>query len=380
MPSAAELITRHFGGDWHGQYGTFPTPGHSDADRGMSISDADNGDVLINSFNGGDAVALKQECRRLGLLSDLHPSGERRETKFHYRGLERELLYRTVRIDQPGRKKTFRAQRPDGAGGWLNGLKDVPRVLYRLPELLAADKAEPIYLAEGERKADRLAAMGFVATACAFGAKGWRDDYAATLTGRTVAILPDNDQEGRDFADRARRSIEAAGGKALLIELPGLPPKGDIVDWTGTVEQLRDLTAQALAAARPAGLPVELFDDIRPVLDRRDLVTGLLPLGANIVVFGQPGCGKSFLALDLGLHIAAGQAWLTRPVQQGGVVYVAAEVDVWSKAVARRDGAGALQILPVGDAIGLHGKTALFVGYDEIHGYRGRNRITKICH
>lgn len=45
-------------------------------------------------------------------------------------------------------------------------------------------------------------------------------------------------------------------------------------------------------------------------------------------------------------------------------------LDVLQKEIRRRDGKGALQILPARDAIGAHGKTSLFVGFDEIHGYR----------
>jgi hypothetical protein len=49
---------------------------------------------------------------------------------------------------------------------------------------------------------------------------------------------------------------------------------------------------------------------------------------------------------------------------------LAHEVDVRSKALGRLDGRGALSILPAGDVAGSHGKTYLFVGFDEIHGYR----------
>jgi hypothetical protein len=46
------------------------------------------------------------------------------------------------------------------------------------------------------------------------------------------------------------------------------------------------------------------------------------------------------------------------------------EVKVYAKEIARRDGRGVLKILPAGDVASLHGKTYLFIGYDEIHGYR----------
>lgn len=46
------------------------------------------------------------------------------------------------------------------------------------------------------------------------------------------------------------------------------------------------------------------------------------------------------------------------------------EVTVKQRVIERNDGKGRLEILPYNDAIGAHGKTYLFVGYDEIHGYR----------
>lgn len=46
------------------------------------------------------------------------------------------------------------------------------------------------------------------------------------------------------------------------------------------------------------------------------------------------------------------------------------EVDVQAKEVIRNDGAGSLRILPAKDVAGSHGKTYLFVGFDEIHAYR----------
>ena len=45
-------------------------------------------------------------------------------------------------------------------------------------------------------------------------------------------------------------------------------------------------------------------------------------------------------------------------------------VDVKQKLIERKDGKGFLEILPAGDVIGSHGKTYLFCGFDEIHGYK----------
>jgi hypothetical protein len=55
-------------------------------------------------------------------------------------------------------------------------------------------------------------------------------------------------------------------------------------------------------------------------------VEGILPLKSLTLLCGDPGTGKSFIALDLGLCIATGKPWLAHyPVRQGGVVYVAGE-------------------------------------------------------
>jgi hypothetical protein len=52
---------------------------------------------------------------------------------------------------------------------------------------------------------------------------------------------------------------------------------------------------------------------------------------------------------------------------------LAAEVKVNAKTIERRDGRGALQILPARDVVGVHGKTYTFAGFDEIHGYRSHD-------
>jgi hypothetical protein len=49
---------------------------------------------------------------------------------------------------------------------------------------------------------------------------------------------------------------------------------------------------------------------------------------------------------------------------------LAAEVEVLADEIRRRDGCGSLQVLSGRNAIGLHGRTALFLGYDEVHGMR----------
>jgi hypothetical protein len=67
------------------------------------------------------------------------------------------------------------------------------------------------------------------------------------------------------------------------------------------------------------------FADMQPRLDGRPLVKGLLDREQISVVYGEASCGKTFLALDVSFHIAAGADWFGRKVEKGAVVYVAAE-------------------------------------------------------
>lgn len=58
---------------------------------------------------------------------------------------------------------------------------------------------------------------------------------------------------------------------------------------------------------------------------------------------------------------------------------LAREVVVNAKAIVRRDGKGTLQILPARDVAGLHGKTYLFAGFDEIHAYKTHDQFEALA-
>ena len=55
------------------------------------------------------------------------------------------------------------------------------------------------------------------------------------------------------------------------------------------------------------------------------LVKGLIPRGGLTVVWGPPKCGKSFWTFDVAMHVARGEPYRGRRVQDGVVVYLALE-------------------------------------------------------
>jgi RecA-family ATPase len=330
MTSTAQNITRHFQGEWHGSYGAIPTPGHSARDRGLTVKDGENGEPVFYAHNdvSFDWRGMKDECRKLGLMPDRMASAEWRETgSYTYRAASGATLYRTVRKERAGAGKRFEAQRLE-SGRWIGKLDRVERVPYRLPELLAADPVEPVYFVEGERKADKLAGWGMVATAIAFGCKGWRREYAQHFTGRTVVILPDNDDVGREFAAKVKQALDGTARAVVIIPLPGVPDRGDIIDWRGSADDLRMLTAVALNP------PVETF----PIADlagwsrttatpKTFLMAGFVPARELTLATGAGGANKSTFGQQLATCCAAGVPMLGVEVVQGAALYITAEDD-----------------------------------------------------
>ena len=149
----------------------------------------------------------------------------------------------------PGEDKPFRQRRPNGKGGWIWNLDGVERVLYRLPQLLAAPNATMRYLCEGEKDADRLIEAGLVATTNAMGAGNFKPEQARYLEGCDVALLVDNDQAGEKRAVYVPPLLLAGGARSVrVIRLPGLGEGEDVSDWLdagGTVGELERLADEA---------------------------------------------------------------------------------------------------------------------------------------
>lgn len=65
--------------------------------------------------------------------------------------------------------------------------------------------------------------------------------------------------------------------------------------------------------------------DIKPVLKASYTVKGWLSQGGSSVFYGPSNVGKTFVVVDLAVHIAANRPWRCNKVRGGPVVYIAAE-------------------------------------------------------
>jgi putative DNA primase/helicase len=364
-------------------------PAHDDRKPSLSITEGPDGRALLHCHAGcvtADVVGA------LGLsMADLMPvTAERRPgsngtpdrgsearrgnggrgriaATYDYRGERRELLYQVVRYEP----KDFRQRRPAG-DGWKWSIGDVRRVLYRLPELLTSKPENLVFIVEGEKDADNLARVGFVATTNAGGAGKWRPEYSEALRGRHVVIPPDNDEPGRKHAEQVAETLKGIAASVKVVELPGLPAKGDVSDWLargGTVAALLALVERAplqdqrepgaddgdetppidlaalaasegapgdyvpppedfgtldLVASAEPGAPAERSPAAPHVATARAHLVSLadvesrdvpwlwpqrLPAGMIAVFDGAPGTGKSSVVCDLVARMTTGRPW-----------------------------------------------------------------------
>ena len=176
------------------------------------------------------------------------------------------LLFQVCRLD-PKDFRQRRKPRPDDPpddvkNGWVWNVKGVRQVPYRLPELLEAIALDHrVFIVEGEKDVDTLAGYGITATTNAMGAGKWKEPLPSISPAPTSIVIPDNDDAGRNHANDVARSLAGKAARVRLLDLPGLPDKGDVSDWFGaggTVEAFNDLVEAAAdwtpdAGAKPNG-------------------------------------------------------------------------------------------------------------------------------
>jgi hypothetical protein len=203
-------------------------PGHDDRKSSLCISSDSTGKILLKCQAGCnfDHVCM---CARID-PKDLFPangnvSKPTISEAYSYETLEGQLSFQVVRLEP----KDFRQRRPDGKGGWIWDTKGIKRIPYNLQELVACDY--PL-IVEGEKDVESLRKIGRVATCNAGGAGKWTDELSQYFSNdQQVVILPDNDSPGRKHADQVARSLTGKVASIKILELPGLPDKGDVSDW-----------------------------------------------------------------------------------------------------------------------------------------------------
>jgi putative DNA primase/helicase len=75
---------------------------------------------------------------------------------------------------------------------WVHGVKGTYaeiKIPYRLPKLLAAPPTEPVWIPEGEKDADNVAALDLIATTNPGGAKQFQPELVQWFKGNSLPIF-----------------------------------------------------------------------------------------------------------------------------------------------------------------------------------------------
>jgi hypothetical protein len=239
-------------------------------------------------------------------------------------------------------------RRPDDQGGWawsVKGVRQVPYLMIEMQEAIANDRK--IVIVEGEKDADALWKLNIPATTNAGGAGKWSPALNEFFREVDVTIVPDNDPPaknpdgtfrfspcgkpifpGQDHARAVARSLGNLPRRVRILELPGLPPKGDVSDWIangGTAAELWHLLETAavtcddykgptLDADIGNGPPISSLnerdagDDPGPIPPRGWLLGNQFCRKFLSSIVATGGTGKTALRLLQYLALATGRA------------------------------------------------------------------------
>ncbi|CAM5220324.1 hypothetical protein CDEF62S_00623 [Castellaniella defragrans] len=185
---------------------------------------------------GHAQTVVTPPVRREPPVDDLGPV----TAKWDYQDAQGRLIAVVYRYDPPGCRKEFR---PWDAIRRKMAAPE-PRPLYNQPEMLAA---EEVILVEGEKCAQALIDVNFVATTAMNGAKApvEKTDWAP-LAGKAVILWPDRDKPGWEYATTAAQAALAAGAVSCDVLLPpdDKPEGWDAADALAEGFDVADFIAQ----------------------------------------------------------------------------------------------------------------------------------------
>lgn len=314
-------------------------PAHDDGRPSLLVSvSPESGKVLFHCYAGCENVDILtaidatpqmidplREERRAEQPAEWNPTPNPTAAVYDYLDEQGTLLFQVVRTTA----KDFLQRRPDPAkkSGWTWKLDNTRRVLYRLPQVLAAlGEGRTVWIAEGEKDVHSLEALGLVATCSPGGAGKWRPEYAEHFTdGVNVVVAADADAPGQAHARTVAASLSARGVRVRVVE----PKVGkDVTDHLQAGLALDEM----LTTHQPDEPAIsDLAPDLWDFLDAEDpgydwLIPGMLERKDRLMITGYEGWGKSTLNRQLAMSIASGiHPFTGENFQPGKVLFIDCE-------------------------------------------------------
>ena len=291
-----------------GNRATAQAPGHSAEDRSVSITDI-GGQTLVHSHSDPTTDVLA--ALRL-TYADLFDDPK---TGVTYAYSDGRVVHRS-----PTAKKFRQSGNTKGT------------------ELFHAEKiggAEVVYYVEGEKDVLAVESVGGAAVCNAMGAGKSGSFDLTPLTGKTVVVVADKDKPGRAHADQVAAGLDGLAAQVVIVE--ALEGK-DAADHIASGHDL----AEMVPVAKPMSLSVIRLDTVTP--ERVSwLWDGRIPAGKVVTLDGDPGLGKSTLALTLAAVVSTGGTWPdgSKCDHPGDIVLLSAEDGLADTVRPRADAAGA---------------------------------------
>ncbi len=281
-------------------------------------------------------------------------------------GQKRRHIYSTdagaVRIkvmrQEGGAVNWYRVQDGFGNTGWQ---ARKPEGYLEVPYTGGTDPFHPevsddgLFLPEGEKDCDTLVSVGLLAMTFGGTGDGAPAELAEYCVGRSVVILADNDEGGREHAARKAALVASSAKDVRIVEFPELAIKGDVSDWIALGHTAQELRARA--AGTPTWIPPpgsepktsakrRLISHLASDLTPEKLVwiwPDRIPEGKLVLLGGPPGLGKSQLTAFISAVVSNGSSWPCGEgnAPQGNVIFMSAEDGIEDTIVPRLMAAGA---------------------------------------
>ncbi|MCV7399772.1 AAA family ATPase [Mycobacterium fragae] len=217
---------------------------------------------------------------------------------------------------------------------WQEG-DTADRSLFRADRI---GEAETVYVAEGEKDVLAIEAISGVAVSPPQGAGQkhlGRYDWSV-LKGRDVIIVADKDNAGREHAAQVAELLRGIARSVRIVEAAVGKDAADHIAAGKNLDELVAIECEMVPVAltRLADVEPERVSWLWP---------GRIPVGKLVTLDGDPGLGKSTLALSFAATVTTGGSWPDGSVceHRGAVLIMSAEDGLADTVRPRLDAAGA---------------------------------------
>ncbi|SAK93965.1 hypothetical protein AWB80_06897 [Caballeronia pedi] len=146
----------------------------------------------------------------------------------------------------------------------------------------------------------------------------WMRREGVTFDNYSNYIMPTWPAPGKEYTERPERAACRAWNRSDARATPPAHHGFEVIDADEDEPAATESGKEGRANSFMLG-------KLRRAIDQAFIVESLIPNAPLGAIYGQPGTGKSFIALDIAYSIARGVSWRGLDVEQRNVFYVVAE-------------------------------------------------------